>query len=49
VVVNDYTNYWETHIPFGGMAGTRSGIGRLGGKYTLMEMTDLKTIAFHLG
>lgn len=48
VVVNDFSNYWETHIPFGGMAGKRSGIGRLGGKYTLLEMTDLKTIAFHI-
>jgi len=46
VNVNDSTNYWELHIPFGGVAGKRSGIGRLGGKYTLMEMTDLRTICF---
>lgn len=44
VNVNDSTNYWELHIPFGGVAGKRSGIGRLGGKHTLMEMTDLRTI-----
>jgi succinate-semialdehyde dehydrogenase/glutarate-semialdehyde dehydrogenase len=44
VNVNDSTNYWELHIPFGGVAGKRSGIGRLGGKYTLYEMTDLRTI-----
>ncbi|HXG24995.1 MAG TPA: aldehyde dehydrogenase family protein [Chthonomonadales bacterium] len=47
-VVNDFTNYWELHIPFGGASGKRSGLGRIGGKYTLMEMTDLKTIAFHI-
>lgn len=44
VNVNDSTNYWELHIPFGGVAGKRSGIGRLGGRHTLMEMTDLRTI-----
>jgi hypothetical protein len=26
------------------VAGKRSGIGRLGGKHTLLEMTDLRTI-----
>ena len=46
-VVNDHTNYWEPHIPFGGMAGTASGIGRLGGRRTLEFMSDLHTIAFH--
>lgn len=44
VNVNDSTNYWELHIPFGGVAGKRSGIGRLGGRHTLEEMTDLRTI-----
>lgn len=48
VVVNDFTNYWELHLPFGGASGTRSGLGRIGGKHTLLEMTDLKTIAFHI-
>jgi acyl-CoA reductase-like NAD-dependent aldehyde dehydrogenase len=47
-VVNNFSNYWELHIPFGGSAGTRSGIGRLGGRHTLEFMTDLKTIAFHM-
>lgn len=49
VVVNDFTDYWELHIPFGGASGKRSGIGRLGGKHTIMEMTDLKTICFEIG
>jgi acyl-CoA reductase-like NAD-dependent aldehyde dehydrogenase len=49
VNVNDTSNYWELHIPFGGVAGTRSGIGRLGGKYTIMEMSDLRTITIDVG
>jgi acyl-CoA reductase-like NAD-dependent aldehyde dehydrogenase len=49
VNVNEHTNYWELHIPFGGVAGTRSGVGRVGGRHALMEMTDLRTIAFDLG
>jgi succinate-semialdehyde dehydrogenase/glutarate-semialdehyde dehydrogenase len=27
VVVNDSTDYWEAHEPFGGAAGTRTGLG----------------------
>lgn len=48
VNVNDTSNYWELHIPFGGASGTRSGIGRLGGKHTIMEMSDLRTITIDL-
>jgi acyl-CoA reductase-like NAD-dependent aldehyde dehydrogenase len=44
VVVNDSTDYWEAHEPFGGAAGTRTGWGRIGGRYTMLDMTDLKTI-----
>ena len=47
-VVNDFTNYWELHIPFGGMSGTESGLGRIGGRHTLEFMSDRKTIAFHV-
>ncbi len=47
-VVNDFTNYWELHLPFGGRSGTDSGVGRIGGRYTLEFMSDLKTIAFHV-
>ncbi|HIE51669.1 MAG TPA: aldehyde dehydrogenase [Armatimonadetes bacterium] len=49
VNINDSTLYWELHLPFGGASGKRSGIGRLGGKYTLLEMTDLKTICWDIG
>jgi succinate-semialdehyde dehydrogenase/glutarate-semialdehyde dehydrogenase len=48
VVVNDNSNYWEPHIPFGGMAGTTSGLGRLGGRHVLEFMSDLQTVAFHV-
>ena len=41
VVVNDTTDYWEAMEPFGGASGTRAGWGRVGGKYGLMDMTDL--------
>lgn len=49
VVINDKTTYWEPHIPFGGMAGNASGIGRLGGRHTLEFMSDLQTIAWDIG
>jgi succinate-semialdehyde dehydrogenase/glutarate-semialdehyde dehydrogenase len=48
VVVNDFSDYWELQIPFGGASGTRSGIGRVGGKHAIMEMTDLKTVCIDL-
>jgi succinate-semialdehyde dehydrogenase/glutarate-semialdehyde dehydrogenase len=48
VVVNDTSNYWELHLPFGGRAGRSSGRGRLGGRHTLDEFTELKTISFDI-
>jgi succinate-semialdehyde dehydrogenase/glutarate-semialdehyde dehydrogenase len=44
VNVNDVPTYWQPHTPFGGWTGKRSGVGRLGGKYTITEMTQVKTI-----
>jgi acyl-CoA reductase-like NAD-dependent aldehyde dehydrogenase len=49
VVVNDTTDYWEAHEPFGGASGTRTGWGRIGGRYTMLDMTDLKTVALDVG
>jgi acyl-CoA reductase-like NAD-dependent aldehyde dehydrogenase len=46
VVVNDTSNYWELHLPFGGRAGRASGRGRLGGRHTLEAFTELKTVSF---
>ncbi len=42
VNVNETTNYWELHVPFGGVRG--SGTGRIGGKHSLHAMTDEKTL-----
>jgi acyl-CoA reductase-like NAD-dependent aldehyde dehydrogenase len=49
VNINGPSTYWELHLPFGGGSGTRSGIGRLGGKLTLEAMTELKMISLHRG
>ena len=45
VIINDTSNYWELHMPFGGSPRTDSGIGRLGGKYMLHAMTQIKSIS----
>lgn len=44
VIVNGGTDYWDAFEPFGGGAGTRSGWGRIGGEYTILDMTDLHTV-----
>jgi succinate-semialdehyde dehydrogenase/glutarate-semialdehyde dehydrogenase len=49
VVVNDSTDYWEAHAPFGGASGTQTGWGRIGGRYTMLDMTDLKTVVLDVG
>jgi succinate-semialdehyde dehydrogenase/glutarate-semialdehyde dehydrogenase len=49
VNVNEGTNYWESHLPFGGRAGSRSGVGRVGGRHAMERLTELKTIVIDLG
>jgi succinate-semialdehyde dehydrogenase/glutarate-semialdehyde dehydrogenase len=49
VNVNEGTNYWESHLPFGGRAGSRSGVGRVGGSFSMERLTELKTIVIDLG
>jgi acyl-CoA reductase-like NAD-dependent aldehyde dehydrogenase len=49
VNINEGTNYWESHLPFGGRAGSQSGVGRVGGRFSLERLTELKTIVIHLG
>ncbi len=44
LVINDNTDYWEPHVPFGGAGGTVSGHGRIGGKYTMLDMVYLNTV-----
>ncbi len=48
LVVNDTTDYWEAHEPFGGGGGTKSGYGRLGGRFTLEDVTSFKTVAIDI-
>jgi succinate-semialdehyde dehydrogenase/glutarate-semialdehyde dehydrogenase len=49
VNVNEGTNYWESHLPFGGRAGSSSGVGRVGGRFSMDRLTELKTIVIDLG
>ena len=44
VNVNESSNYWETHLPFGGRSGTASGIGRVGGSAPMDSFTELQTV-----
>ena len=43
VIVNDSTCYWDINMPFGGAGGRGTGWGRIGGKWTLLGMTDVRT------
>jgi succinate-semialdehyde dehydrogenase/glutarate-semialdehyde dehydrogenase len=49
VNVNEGTNYWESHLPFGGRAGASSGVGRVGGRFSMERLTELKTVVVNLG
>jgi acyl-CoA reductase-like NAD-dependent aldehyde dehydrogenase len=44
VNVNESSNYWESHLPFGGRAGSRSGMGRVGGRHPFETFTETKTV-----
>ena len=44
VNINESSNYWESHLPFGGRAGTDSGIGRVGGNHVMQSFTELQTV-----
>ncbi|MGH7610910.1 MAG: aldehyde dehydrogenase family protein [Candidatus Dormibacteria bacterium] len=48
VIVNDTTDYWDINMPFGGAGGRQSGWGRIGGKWTVMDMTDVRTAVIDL-
>ncbi len=49
VLVNEGTAFWEQHPPFGGASRTGTGWGRIGGKYTILDMTDLRTAIIDVG
>jgi acyl-CoA reductase-like NAD-dependent aldehyde dehydrogenase len=44
VNINETTNYWEPHLPWGGRARSQSGIGRVGGRYPMETLTELQTV-----
>jgi succinate-semialdehyde dehydrogenase/glutarate-semialdehyde dehydrogenase len=49
VNINESTNYWESHLPFGGRAGSLSGVGRVGGSHSMRDtFTELKTVVVSL-
>ena len=48
VNVNESTNYWESHLPFGGRAGSSSGVGRVGGASVLEAFSEPKTVVLAL-
>jgi acyl-CoA reductase-like NAD-dependent aldehyde dehydrogenase len=48
VNINDSSNYWESHLPFGGRSGTDSGIGRVGGTHVIETFTELQTVTFRV-
>jgi glyceraldehyde-3-phosphate dehydrogenase (NADP+) len=45
-MVNEIPTYRADLMPYGGVKG--SGLGREGPRYAVQEMTELKTIAFHI-
>jgi acyl-CoA reductase-like NAD-dependent aldehyde dehydrogenase len=48
VNINASSNHWESHLPFGGGAGSQSGVGRVGGRYSMETFTELKTVILTL-
>jgi succinate-semialdehyde dehydrogenase/glutarate-semialdehyde dehydrogenase len=44
VNINESSNYWESHLPFGGRSGTDSGTGRVGGSHVMQQFTELQTV-----
>jgi succinate-semialdehyde dehydrogenase/glutarate-semialdehyde dehydrogenase len=44
VNVNESSNYWESHLPFGGRSGSDSGIGRVGGNHVMQAFSELQTV-----
>ena len=44
VNINESSNYWESHLPFGGRSGSDSGLGRVGGTHPMETFTELQTV-----
>jgi succinate-semialdehyde dehydrogenase/glutarate-semialdehyde dehydrogenase len=46
VNINASTNLWESHLPFGGRAGSVSGRGRVGGRFPMETFSEPKTVLY---
>ena len=44
VNINESSNYWEAHLPFGGRSGSDSGTGKVGGDHVMRSFTELQTV-----
>jgi hypothetical protein len=44
VNINESSNYWETHLPFGGGGGSASGVGQVGGRYAIDALSQVRTV-----
>lgn len=44
VNINEGSAHWEIHTPVGGHSQTNSGVGRIGGRYTIEEMSQIKNV-----
>ena len=49
VNINETSNYWEAHLPWGGRGRSESGIGRVGGRYPMDTLTELQTVMIRSG
>lgn len=47
VNINEGSAYWEIHTPIGGYSGKNSGVGRIGGRFSLEELSQLKNVIVH--
>ena len=48
VVINDHSNVWEPHLPFGGYPGSGSGLGTVGGSHALEEFSAPRTLIINI-
>jgi acyl-CoA reductase-like NAD-dependent aldehyde dehydrogenase len=44
VNINETSNYWEAHLPWGGAGRSESGVGRVGGRYPMEMLTEFQTV-----
>jgi len=47
--INARSCAWDTPVPAGGCGGGLSGHGRNGGKWSIEDMSELRTVILNLG